>query len=127
MTDPTPISLGEPTGEPAGGFVAGPVPQVEVMDPVADGNMVNNDIAMEDTANDIMEDQDDPSATSTDNPKFSLHPDDPQNFLKLSNALIIYTKKTLITEDISTADNLLREYCTELITVRLHSLPAARI
>jgi hypothetical protein len=133
--------MGEPTGVPTGGLelVADPAiePAVmaggartsisEVRNPIADRNTPDNDIVMEDTGNDIAEDPDDPSITSDDNPKFSLHPDDPQNFLKLSNALIILMKKTLTTEDISTADKLLHEYCVELITVSMHSLPTATI
>jgi hypothetical protein len=51
------------------------------------------------------------------NLKFCLHPDDPANFLKLSTALIILTKTSITSEELVVADNLLREYCTELITV----------
>lgn len=49
-------------------------------------------------------------------PKFSLHPDDPKNFLKLSMALTIFSKKSITTEEISFADSILREYLSELIT-----------
>jgi hypothetical protein len=56
---------------------------------------------------------------------FSLHPDDPINFLKLSTALRLLIKCRLSVEDIKLADELLREYGTELIKVRLmlSSLP----
>ena len=49
--------------------------------------------------------------------KPALHPDDPANFLKLCMALRILVKHTLLDHDISEADRLLREYCTELIQV----------
>lgn len=50
-------------------------------------------------------------------PPCMLHPDDPANFLKLSEALRILTQHFLDDADVSRADVLLREYCTELITV----------
>jgi hypothetical protein len=57
-------------------------------------------------------------AANTDAPaQFSLHPDDPKNFLKLSAALLLLGKRTITSEDIARADGLIREYCTELITV----------
>ena len=66
-------------------------------------------------------------ATATDSEaRFSLHPDDPKNFLKLSAALIILTKKTITTPELLTADNLLREYCTELISVSPRSQLSSR-
>ena len=49
--------------------------------------------------------------------KFSLHPDDPKNFLKLCCALYILVQYRPTDADIDRADHLLREYCTELITV----------
>jgi hypothetical protein len=49
--------------------------------------------------------------------KFSLHPDDPKNFLKLCCALRIFVRRRPTDADIDRADRLLREYCTELITV----------
>lgn len=49
---------------------------------------------------------------------FSLHPDDPDNFLKLSEALRILSQYELAFDDVEKADTLLRQYCTELITVR---------
>lgn len=50
--------------------------------------------------------------------KFSLHPDDPANFLKLSGALRLLVQNSITNQDIDRADLLIREYCTELITVR---------
>jgi hypothetical protein len=46
-----------------------------------------------------------------------LHPDDPANFLKLSQALQLLLARTLTDEDISEASILLSEYCSELVTV----------
>lgn len=46
-----------------------------------------------------------------------LHPDDPDNFVKLSTALRLLLSRELLEEDIDAADDLLREYCTELIGV----------
>lgn len=46
-----------------------------------------------------------------------LHPDDPDNFVKLSTALRLLLSRELEEDDIETADELLREYCTELIEV----------
>jgi len=51
------------------------------------------------------------------NMKFSLHPDDPLNFLKLSASLRLLMKHKISDYDISQADQLIREYGTELITV----------
>jgi hypothetical protein len=50
--------------------------------------------------------------------KYSLHPDDPTNFLKLCTALRILIKRLLSDKDINHADRLIREYNTELIHVR---------
>ena|ERR1700722_13634843 len=58
-----------------------------------------------------------PPPETVEDPKFSLHPDDPKNFLKLSTALTTLTKKTLTDQEISRADILLSEYCQELLTV----------
>ncbi|KAF7372218.1 hypothetical protein MVEN_00081200 [Mycena venus] len=59
-----------------------------------------------------------PSAeTSESETPFNLHPDDPGNFLKLSAALSILQQETLWDADIDNADSLIREYCTELITL----------
>ncbi|KIK79758.1 hypothetical protein PAXRUDRAFT_28329 [Paxillus rubicundulus Ve08.2h10] len=52
-----------------------------------------------------------------DDDKFSLHPDDPANFLKLSAALHLLIKCKLMDEDIDRADKLIREYGVELITL----------
>jgi hypothetical protein len=49
--------------------------------------------------------------------KYSLHPDDPANFLKLCTALRILIKHSLSDEDLNHADRLIREYNTELIHV----------
>ena len=54
--------------------------------------------------------------------KFARHPDDTANFLKLSRALRMLIKHSLSNDDINNADTLLREYCTELITVRITAI-----
>ncbi|KAG1732954.1 hypothetical protein EDB19DRAFT_1831114 [Suillus lakei] len=51
------------------------------------------------------------------NLKYSLHPDDPANFLKLCTVLCILIKCLLSDEDIDHADRLIHEYNTELIHV----------
>ena len=74
----------------------------------------------EDTAADDRLDDDtgEDRPENTDVPtQFSLHPDDPKNFLKLSAALLILGKRTITSDDVDQADILIREYCTELITV----------
>jgi hypothetical protein len=58
------------------------------------------------------------NAGSSDD-KFSMHPDDSHNFLKLCSALRILVQRRLVDPDIDFADRLIREYCTELIPVRL--------
>lgn len=57
-----------------------------------------------------------PEAASKEDP-CNLHPDDPSNFLKLSAALRILSQYVLTDADIVQADGLLRQYCTELISV----------
>ncbi|KIO00975.1 hypothetical protein M404DRAFT_29181 [Pisolithus tinctorius Marx 270] len=47
--------------------------------------------------------------------KCILHPDDPSNFLKLCAAIHLLIKHTITDQEISSADSLLRQYCTELI------------
>lgn len=47
----------------------------------------------------------------------TLHPDDPANFMKLCEAIRVLLSPTLTDADINKSDGLLREYCTELITV----------
>ncbi|GBE78040.1 hypothetical protein SCP_0109220 [Sparassis crispa] len=57
-----------------------------------------------------------PNSTSTSKIKTcQLHPDDPANFLKLSETLCRLTADILIEEDLPIVDHLLREYSTELI------------
>ncbi|KAH9924357.1 hypothetical protein B0H21DRAFT_712451, partial [Amylocystis lapponica] len=56
------------------------------------------------------------TTTKKDEP-YALHPDDPKNFLKLSEALRILMDDILTSADIDHADRLLREYNTELITL----------
>jgi hypothetical protein len=51
------------------------------------------------------------------NMKFSLYPDDPLNFLKLSASLRLLMKHKISDYDISQADQLICEYGTELIMV----------
>lgn len=48
----------------------------------------------------------------------NLHPDDPANFLKLSEALKIYMSYRITDTEIDKADNLIRAYNLELIKVR---------
>jgi len=71
--------------------------------------------------NDVEIEPDNPEEAAEANARFSLHPDDPQNFLKLSSALIILTKKTITTAELLTADTYLRQYCAELISVCSYS------
>lgn len=59
------------------------------------------------------------STASSDDSPYSMHPDDPANFLKLSEALRLLGAQILTAADITRADTLLREYNTELITVCL--------
>lgn len=60
------------------------------------------------------------SQTADDNGDcLSLHSDDPANFLKLSMAIRILIKRTIVDDDIDEADRLLREYNIELIKVCL--------
>lgn len=73
---------------------------------------------------------------STDT-KFCLHPDDPENFLKLSAALRIIVRHQISDQDINEVDRLLREYTSGLIHVSKkhtfggflmhHDFPAVRI
>ena len=61
---------------------------------------------------------DDPDNPDTNDERFSMHPDDPRNFLKLCSALRILIQRRLTDLEIDQADSLLREYGTELISVR---------
>jgi len=63
--------------------------------------------------------RDDATPSDSAQDKFSLHPDDPHNFLKLCSALRILIRRRLTSRDIDHAEVLIREYCTELIHVRL--------
>ncbi|KAI6041804.1 hypothetical protein EDC04DRAFT_2892688 [Pisolithus marmoratus] len=47
--------------------------------------------------------------------KCILHPNDPSNFLKLCAAICLLIKNTVTDQEVSSADMLLQEYCTELI------------
>jgi hypothetical protein len=49
----------------------------------------------------------------------NLHPDDPGNFLKLCTAVKILVSRTISETDLSLADKLLREYCSELVEVSI--------
>lgn len=51
--------------------------------------------------------------------KFSLDPEDPQNFLKLCSALRILVQRRLNDSEVDHADSLLHTYCSELIRVRI--------
>jgi hypothetical protein len=57
------------------------------------------------------------------NDKFSLHPDDPVNFLRLSAALQLLVCRRLTDSDIDRAEQLICKYCTELLPVS----PRARV
>ena len=59
--------------------------------------------------------------------KFLLHPDDPSNFLKLCAAIRILLRRRLTDSDIDCADRLIREYCTELISVCPHIIQIKRL
>jgi hypothetical protein len=48
-----------------------------------------------------------------------LHPSDPGNFLKLCTALKILLSRKITNALLDQADNLIREYCLELVEVRL--------
>ena len=52
--------------------------------------------------------------------KFLLHRSDPNNFLKLCAAIRILLRRRLTDPEIDHADRLIREYCTELISVCPH-------
>ena len=67
-------------------------------------------IATEDTCDDAMN-------IGSAQDKFLLHPDDPHNFLKLCAALHILVRHRLTTKDIDHAEDLICEYCKELILV----------
>ncbi|KIK78503.1 hypothetical protein PAXRUDRAFT_16839 [Paxillus rubicundulus Ve08.2h10] len=54
-------------------------------------------------------------ALNEDDIKFSLHPDNPANFLKLCTSLHLLIKHKWTDRDIETADCLIQEYTTELI------------
>jgi hypothetical protein len=47
----------------------------------------------------------------------NLHPDDPKNFLKLSSAIKILVARTITEADLTKSDELIREYCWELVEV----------
>ena len=49
--------------------------------------------------------------------KFSLHPDDPGNFLRLSAALHLLVRRRLTDTHIDHAEQLIWEYCTKLLLV----------
>lgn len=51
-----------------------------------------------------------------------LHPDDPSNFLKLGHALRLLLGHEVTDDQIDEADQLLREYCQELVEVSLIDL-----
>ncbi|KAF9224697.1 hypothetical protein BS17DRAFT_766097 [Gyrodon lividus] len=54
--------------------------------------------------------------------KFALHPDDPGNFLKLSSVLRLLIKHMVTGAEVNQADQLICQYCTELITMPKDSL-----
>ncbi|KAG2048597.1 hypothetical protein BDR06DRAFT_975895 [Suillus hirtellus] len=63
------------------------------------------------TSRDTVDDGEDADA----NLKFLLHPNDPANFLKLCAALQILIRWKLSNDDISQAEQLISQYCGELI------------
>ena len=60
----------------------------------------------------------DPEAS---NDKFSLHLNNPVNFLRLSAALQLLVHHRLTDSDIDHAEQLICEYCTELLPVSPHT------
>lgn len=56
-----------------------------------------------------------------------LHPDDPANFLKLSNALRLLLSRVITDEEIDEAFDLLSNYCSELVTVCSLSFSACMV
>ena len=61
----------------------------------------------------------DPINAGSSDDRFSMHPNDLHNFLKLCSALHILVWRHLIDSDIDFADCLICEYCMELIPVSL--------
>ena len=55
-----------------------------------------------------------------------LHPRDLDSFLKLSSALTLFLSDELTAEDVEKADQLLREYCIELLEVSIAHVPPIR-
>jgi hypothetical protein len=68
----------------------------------------------------VLADEDNPIDASETQGKFLLHVDDPNNFLKLCAAIRILLRHQLTDANIDRAERLIREYCTELISVRPH-------
>jgi len=62
---------------------------------------------------------DDEDSDDEDTPS-RLHPDDPDNFIKLCTALQLLLGREIDESDLNMADVLLREYCAELIEVGSH-------
>lgn len=110
--------LNTASGEIAGATPTAPDVQPSTSNPhIASGSSAPASVLPTLSANS----EDSPDATDPDQgpePPFSLHPDDPKNFLKLSESLGLLSQRIISEEDICTADRLLREYNTELITVR---------
>jgi hypothetical protein len=86
--------------------------------------VTNSSMRVGDRDNAVVEDEL-PMPCADDHPgtdvPFSLHPDDPGNFLKLSAALLLLAKRSVSYQEITDADMLLRGYCTELISVSINS------
>ena len=61
--------------------------------------------------------EDNPIDSGNTQDKFLLHPDDPNNFLKLCSAICILLHCQFTDSDIDYADQLIQQYCTELIHV----------
>lgn len=75
-----------------------------------------------DIFSEVMGDDDDDSSSSGAN----LHPDDPANFYKLSQALRLILSRTIKRSEINEADQLLRAYCGGLLKVSdMYVLPLA--
>ncbi|KZV92705.1 hypothetical protein EXIGLDRAFT_692440 [Exidia glandulosa HHB12029] len=57
---------------------------------------------------------------------FTMHPDDPGHFLKLTNALHILLRYELTDETIDEAERLLREYTGEIVSTKLYGTSQVR-
>ena len=63
------------------------------------------------------DDEDAEAGVDSNGPSSLLHPRDLGNFFKLCSALIKFLSHELTEDDLSEGDNLIREYCIELLEV----------